>query len=113
MGTQIKELYRVLDEKFPYTRDREKNKSIRASRRREKRKLAIDIKGGVCVSCGQEDSCRLTFHHVEPDKKTRSLAKMWSKGWTKILRELKICIILCEECHNKYHRNELTLLEYN
>ena len=55
---------------------------------------------GPCYFCGGTE--RLTIHHINPEEKISH--KIWSWTVERIKEELKKCIVLCEDCHNKYHR---------
>jgi hypothetical protein len=47
----------------------------------------------TCRDCGKKD-CKLIVHHEKYDN--------WGYG---DFREIKDCVLLCEKCHNKRHRN--------
>jgi hypothetical protein len=47
----------------------------------------------TCQDCGKKD-CKLIVHHEKYDN--------WGYG---DFREIKDCVLLCEKCHNKRHRN--------
>jgi len=47
----------------------------------------------TCRDCGKKD-CKLIVHHESYDN--------WGYG---DFREIKDCVLLCEKCHNKRHRN--------
>lgn len=62
--------------------------------------------GKMCSLCKENCPACLDFHHIRPDKKTRSVSRMVNKGWPKkrILREIRKCVVLCSNCHIKLHK---------
>lgn len=71
----------------------------RLIKRAETKAKAIDLLGGVCVSCGSQD--RLEFDHMKNDRESvsRCISQMLSNSWKSILLELKKCQLLCKKCH--------------
>jgi predicted HNH restriction endonuclease len=68
-----------------------------------------------CQICGESRWWVLDFHHVDPSKKTISIAKYAVSGTAsfeskkkKILKELKSCIVICANCHRDIHYQEQT-----
>ena len=62
--------------------------------------------GKGCSKCGyKEHACALDFHHVEPSKKNKSIARMIDDNYSldKIFTEIKKCKILCANCHRVEH----------
>lgn len=60
-----------------------------------------------CTVCGENHPATLDFHHVirSPDnKKVHRLAG--SGAYKKALEEIKKCVVLCANCHRKYHYEE-------
>ena len=75
-------------------------------KRQIKNKLkAINYLGGKCQKCGYSCPQALTFHHR--DIKSKEL--MWNKlkrlSWSKILKEITKCDLLCSNCHILVHSN--------
>ena len=60
-------------------------------------RLAIEMLGGKCVSCGALDV--LEIDHIDPHTKKYDISDMWSWGLNKFLEELSKCQILCNPCH--------------
>lgn len=71
-----------------------------------KRKLeAIAYLGGKCKSCGySEHYAALQFHHLRD--KDVSWNKLRLRSWSKIIRELDKCELLCANCHAVVHSGE-------
>ena len=60
--------------------------------------------GKVCATCGESDTTKLLFHHVDKATKCFTLGgagKYYSK--TTILAEIAKCVILCRSCHSRLH----------
>lgn len=80
----------------------------RMLRRRMERKqwLADILKDLECVTCGENDSWCLEFHHKDPSQKKGSVSKMNHQMRPKklVLAEMDKCVLLCANCHRKTHR---------
>jgi len=61
-----------------------------------------------CKKCGYNNNpWVLQSHHIDPTTKENGISRMIvSKGWIKILEELKKCITLCANCHQDFHQLE-------
>ena len=83
---------------------KQKKKAIEAGkrRRRERKEMAVEYKGGKCERCGY-DKCMgaLDFHHKNPEEKEFILAH--ASGWEKMKEELGKCTLLCKNCHYELH----------
>lgn len=64
---------------------------------------AINILGGKCIKCNDENIFHLCFHHREKEEKEEKIQKMKTIRWSKILSEIKKCDLLCENCHQELH----------
>jgi hypothetical protein len=74
-------------------------------RKRTKERL-VKAMGGKCASCDYNKSTSaLEFHHLDPNKKDFSLSEIRAnpKSWTKIIEEIRKCILLCCRCHREVH----------
>lgn len=82
----------------------------------EIRKRILLVKGAKCVRCGETEERLLEFHHVDHTTKVTTVADMISRyhwlptwdNWDRLVREVHKCIILCRECHVKYHQGKWT-----
>lgn len=67
------------------------------------------IMGNKCAICGY-DKCTqaLEFHHFTDDKNF-VIANVGYKNfsWIKLLKELKLCMLVCKNCHTEIHYNNL------
>lgn len=82
------------------------NNEITKAAQKNFKKVAVEHKGGKCISCGENALCCLDFHHLDPTKKDysissdlRNLGRLNDKAKT----ELDKCILLCSNCHRKVH----------
>jgi hypothetical protein len=67
------------------------------------------LKRGKCCRCGlsvRDKRLRgalrcFDFHHPDPKRKLRAIAKMVSDSWSieDIIREMKKCLMMCSNCH--------------
>lgn len=57
-----------------------------------------------CFVCGEKEPCVLDFHHVDrsEDKHSRVTSSL---TYSKLILELKKCVIVCANCHRKIHAN--------
>ena len=70
----------------------------------EKKKKAIEYKGGKCVKCSYNKYYgALEFHHLDPNEKDMDWDKMRKTSWEKIKKELDKCVLLCSNCHREEH----------
>jgi|19_taG_2_1085344.scaffolds.fasta_scaffold00490_3 hypothetical protein len=71
---------------------------------RKKKKKAVEHKGGQCKKCGY-DKCinALEFHHRDPSTKNDQWKTMSGWKWSRILKELHKCDLLCANCHREVH----------
>ena len=70
-----------------------------------------------CEKCGEKRWYVLDYHHIEPSKKTDTIAKlMVHSNSNTVVEEVQKCILLCRNCHAEFHYlNEttgITLEEY-
>lgn len=86
------------------------NNSEAVKRSRNKKKdLMIKSMGSKCILCGYIEPTGLVIHHINPELKTLSFNKVRSTNtsWSLIVPELRKCVLLCANCHNKVHAEGL------
>lgn len=75
--------------------------------RYKNRNKGIEYLGGQCAICKINDYDVLTFHHRNQEDKIFNLSANWGVAkWAKLQEELEKCDLLCNNCHQKLHRNE-------
>ena len=62
--------------------------------------------GKVCARCGESDTSKLEFHHVDSATKRYAVSHMGCCSRIAVLAEIAKCILLCKLCHGKHHRQE-------
>ena len=84
----------------------QRQKTIRT---KERKLAAIAYKGGECVHCGYKDiryPAVFEFHHVNPKEKEFAIGSGLLRKWTKLVKELDKCILLCANCHRIQHTQD-------
>lgn len=89
-------------------------------KRHKTKEALVSYKGGACQKCGYSKSLRaLTFHHLDPAKKSFSISNMQSMSFPLLIKEVDKCMLLCHNCHAEEHekidleKNELTIKRWN
>jgi transcription elongation factor Elf1 len=59
-----------------------------------------------CSICGENHPATIDFHHT--GKKEKAISKMIVDGYSidRIKAEIKLCTVLCSNCHRKTHYTE-------
>lgn len=66
--------------------------------------LVAEARKSGCLLCGENATCCLDFHHVDPKTKSFGIARRTLKyNAVKIREELAKCVVLCKNCHCKLH----------
>lgn len=71
-----------------------------------KKECVSEIKTQIkCQKCGENRSYMLDFHHLDPEAKEKTIARMTSNTYRidKVLEEIKKCIVFCANCHREFH----------
>lgn len=66
----------------------------------------IQYLGGKCEICGEDRFFRLSFHHIDPDKKEYNVRCLFGKSLERLEKEIKKCKLLCLNCHHELHAKE-------
>jgi len=94
---------------------RENNKKAFSENRKAYRKKFRDLCNNIklingCAVCKEKEVSCLDFHHIKKEDKKDDISKLVSKGMnTKLMKEIKKCMILCANCHRKFGANKITL----
>ncbi len=82
--------------------------------KREKLKKQIrDFRAMIgCMICGERHTAVLDFHHINPGTKVTQVSSMTARKYSieSIVEEIKKCIVICGNCHNKLHAHKFCLL---
>jgi hypothetical protein len=74
------------------------------NRWKERKKKAVEYKGGKCSSCGYNKYPDvLEFHHRDAETKEFDWKKLRQMSWDKVTKELDKCDMLCANCHRERH----------
>lgn len=70
-----------------------------------------------CVKCGENRFYLLDFHHINPETKVDTIARLSTHSNAEsVYKEINKCICLCANCHREFHwfqkENNITLEEY-
>lgn len=63
-------------------------------------------RGMRCAMCGyHKNSAALTWHHLDPSQKEFEIASYARKrrNWKRIEKELKKCVLICQNCLAEVH----------
>ena len=90
-----------------YKRNKHKSYPSSAERRREMKRLAVELKGGKCANCGieynGENAVIFDFHHLDPTQKDFSISNK-RRLTDEVIAELNKCVLLCSNCHRMEHK---------
>ncbi|MDX1472462.1 MAG: hypothetical protein R3213_13265 [Flavobacteriaceae bacterium] len=64
---------------------------------------AIEIKGGCCKKCGNDNIFHLEYHHRDGVDKDGIVSRILNNRWSKIKKEIDKCDLLCRNCHHELH----------
>lgn len=87
-------------------KDRAVAKTTQQKRRHQLSDLANRYKSKCgCVRCKEKDFKVLDFHHIDPKNKYKDVSRMITQGygWGRILEEIRLCDVLCSNCHAILH----------
>jgi hypothetical protein len=85
---------RIRDRTSQYSGEKRRNKA-------KKEKLYTFLSDKCCTDCGISDIRLLEFDHLDPQTKTKAVARFISGGysWDRLLEEINKCEIVCANCH--------------
>lgn len=90
------------------------NKDAVKQWRKSTKERIIQSMGGKCQICNY-DKCdeALELHHINPEEKEFGLGAIRANpiSWSKIVVELRKCILLCANCHRELHAGLTTIPE--
>jgi hypothetical protein len=85
----------------------------RAKEKRDQIKLIVNnIKNKYgCYFCSEKDACCLDFHHPNDNKKDNISYLTMAKNIDKLFEEINKCIVICSNCHRKFHAGKLSIMD--
>lgn len=95
-------------EHYRANKDRQLERN-RANYRRYREEIDAIKAAQGCSVCGESDACCLDFHHPDNDKEGNVSAMLTQVGRRKLLEEIAKCVIVCANCHRKFHAGKIIL----
>lgn len=92
--------------------------SVMNKRNAENRQIIQQLKQNQrCEKCGETRWYLLDYHHLNPEEKKNTIAKLMVHSCQdSVQEEIKKCILLCANCHREFHHFEkeknITIEEY-
>lgn len=81
----------------------------KSERHREVMKKVRAYFGNKCLICSFDRyQSSLALHHIDPKTKKAEAKQFRNWSWFKILKEIKKCALICNNCHGAIHSGELT-----
>ena len=73
------------------------------TRRKQKlKRILVEEAGGACAVCGYSRCIvNLTFHHVDPRKKSFAMSMAVGRSIAAFREEAKKCVLVCANCHGE------------
>lgn len=74
----------------------------------------VEAMGGKCQCCGYDrHTSAMAFHHIDPSQKDITFGDTRANptSWSKIVAELRKCILVCHNCHSEIHAGIRTVPE--
>lgn len=63
-----------------------------------------------CLCCDESENICLDFHHVDPTSKSFTVSgQSMGRNWEQIEQEISKCVLLCSNCHRKFHAGLIDL----
>ena len=97
---------KVIDKRY-YDKHKKSVYERKNSRRRNLKQEIVNKLGGKCSKCDY-DRClaAIEFHHPGKNKEGNVSTLIKNDSRTKLLKEVKKCIILCANCHRELHSKD-------
>lgn len=97
-------------QKTHYNKNKEKFINRNKERRNKRKEWYQEFMSTRCCIVCQENSLEcLDWHHLDPKEKDGQVGKMLNhfRSMENVFSEMNKCIILCANCHRKYHAGNL------
>ncbi len=62
-----------------------------------------------CRVCGEKEPVALDLHHTDPSVKEDNPSSMLGGSLDKLREEIRKCVVLCSNCHRKFHAGLIDL----
>ena len=95
-----------------YLENRQKYIDKSLKRKQEASTFLLEYKvGKKCPYCPETDPACFDFHHRNPSEKTGNVCMMANQGCSiaTLIQEIEKCVLLCSNCHRKFHAGRLKL----
>ena len=77
-------------------------------KQKENRRKVREHMGGKCFLCGFDKyKSALDAHHTDPSKKDPNYKSSRSWNWSRLEKELQLCVLVCKNCHSAIHSGEI------
>lgn len=101
---RCKSCFYTYQQKYNKKKNRVRYTNLEIDRRTRYKEEAIRLKGNCCQDCKKSFPTPVyDFHHLNPNEKEHSIAKLFMGSWEKLLVELDKCVLLCANCHRIRH----------
>lgn len=89
-----------------------KQSEYKLNLKKRKKIQAVQILGGKCQICGYcKCNDALDFHHIGDDKEFNIGQAIPRWKWSRIVEELKKCVLFCSNCHREIHSKKADDIE--
>ena len=89
-----------------YNNNQEWRKQYLKTRYMSQKQLINSVKRH-CLICGFRDKLSLVFHHRDPKEKSFTIGTTLSIKLERLQKEIAKCVVLCANCHHKFHHYNL------
>lgn len=93
-----------------FIKNKNKVYDLRGTRRNKAKRWVSEYKKTVvCELCGEGESVCLDFHHKDITKKRDTISSLANQAFSidAIKEEIKLCMVLCANCHRKIHKLDI------
>jgi len=94
---------KIIDKRY-YEKHKKRVYKRKNDRRKKLKKEAVELLGGKCSKCEYKKClAAIEFHHSYKNKEANIATLIKNDSRTKLLKEVKKCILLCANCHREEH----------
>ena len=93
------------------TKNPDKVRDAKRAFYRKRKLIAMEMLGNKCGFCSVtyngKNAPIFEFHHRNPHEKEKGVTRLLiNRSWEITLKELKLCELVCANCHNQHHGGE-------